>query len=106
MADILGLTPPKASVRMGGEDGPISTRSPLASSSLNPLLATTCGRAHLDKLGGPGIHHLAVRVESLQEDIEYAQRHGGQVVVPPTNGRAVVDGKSHPIPFAVELVER
>ena len=105
MADILGMASPEASVQMGAKMVYLDTK-PVGIEFIEPAGGNNVWRAHLDKVGGPGIHHVAVTVERLQENIEYAQKHGGQVVVPPTNGRAVVDLQSHPLPFAVELIER
>ena len=44
-------------------------------------------------------------MKNLKESIEYAQKAGGQLVAGPSNGKAIVDIKSHPFPFAFELIE-
>lgn len=105
MADILGMGAPKTTVQMGAKMAYLDTK-PIAIEFIEPTGGKSPWREHLEKSGGPGIHHLAVKVKSVQEDIQYAQKHGAQVVVKPTNGKAVVDMKSHPLPFAFELIER
>jgi catechol 2,3-dioxygenase-like lactoylglutathione lyase family enzyme len=105
MADILRVAPPKPVVRMGGTMTSLDTK-PIGMEFIEPAAGANPWREHLDRTKGPGIHHLAVKVKAVQEDIAYAQKHGGKVTVPPTNGRGVVDIGSRPFPFSFELMER
>ncbi len=106
MADILGMAAPKSSVQMGAKMTFLDTK-PIGIEFIEPRTGDKGPwNEYLGKAGGPGIHHVGVKVKSVKENIEYVQAHGGQVVVNPVNGKAIVDIKSHPLPFAFELIER
>lgn len=116
MADILGVAPPTAKLRKNlvypkEFDAKAAPKiaylqtTPIAIEFIEPTGGKSPWRDFLDK-SGPSLHHLGVRVKNLQENIAYAQQHGGQVVVGPTQGTAVIDLKSRPLPFAFELIER
>ena len=75
---------------------------PLGIKLSEPQGGASLWRDHLDRFGA-SMHHLAVRVRSIERDVAYLTEQGGTVTLGPGPDYAFVDLKPRPLGFTFEL---
>jgi methylmalonyl-CoA/ethylmalonyl-CoA epimerase len=116
MADILGVSPPKAALRAplaypkefdrkAAAKVVLFDTKPIGLAFVEPTGGKSPWRGQLEKCG-PSIFEVALGVKDLREEIDYARSNGAEVIAGPTRGEAIVDVKSHPLPVVFELNQR
>ena len=75
---------------------------PIGLEFAQPIGGASPWREHVEKFG-PSMHHLAIGIKGMKENIDYLSRKGGRVTVGPGPGYAFVDLKPAPLGFAFEI---